>query len=87
MAEAAKAQSPRLDHGPIRAMSTALRGTICRRRELWPELIFTRPELQYPPRLNCVVAFLDRWVEEGPRRRALHLGPEVSYTSANCSNW
>ncbi len=34
-------------------------------RQLWPDLIFTRPEYQYPERLNCVFNFLDRWVEEG----------------------
>ncbi|MCW3474375.1 benzoate-CoA ligase family protein [Limobrevibacterium gyesilva] len=34
-------------------------------RELWPALVFTRPELQYPPRLNCVTELLDRWVAEG----------------------
>ncbi|MDR3468410.1 MAG: benzoate-CoA ligase family protein [Xanthobacteraceae bacterium] len=34
-------------------------------REEWPDLIFTRPEYQYPERLNCVSRFLDRWVEEG----------------------
>jgi len=34
-------------------------------RELWPELMFTRPELQYPARLNCIAHFLDRWVEQG----------------------
>ncbi len=33
-------------------------------QELWPDFIFSRPELQYPPRLNCVVSFLDRWVSE-----------------------
>jgi 2-aminobenzoate-CoA ligase len=31
----------------------------------WPDFIFTRPELHYPPRLNCVTHFLDRWVDEG----------------------
>ncbi|MDB5627785.1 MAG: putative acid-thiol ligase [Tardiphaga sp.] len=31
----------------------------------WPHFQFTRPELQYPPRLNCVTRFLDRWVQEG----------------------
>ncbi len=31
----------------------------------WPEFTFTRPELNYPPRLNCVTHFLDRWVGEG----------------------
>jgi len=34
-------------------------------REQWPDLIFTRPEYQYPERLNCVHRFLDRWIEEG----------------------
>ncbi|HZH09624.1 MAG TPA: benzoate-CoA ligase family protein [Microvirga sp.] len=34
-------------------------------RDQWPTLLFDRPELQYPERLNCVTAFLDRWVEEG----------------------
>jgi 2-aminobenzoate-CoA ligase len=34
-------------------------------RELWPELIFTRPELQYPARLNCVTELLDKWVTAG----------------------
>ncbi len=33
--------------------------------DLWPDLIFTRPEYQYPERLNCVFNFLDRWIEEG----------------------
>jgi 2-aminobenzoate-CoA ligase len=31
----------------------------------WPNFVFSRPELQYPERLNCVSAFLDRWVAEG----------------------
>ena len=34
-------------------------------REEWPDLIFDRPEYQYPERLNCVSRFLDRWIEEG----------------------
>ena len=34
-------------------------------RELWPDFVFTRPELRYPERLNCVSYFLDRWVEQG----------------------
>ncbi|MGO4717090.1 benzoate-CoA ligase family protein [Bradyrhizobium sp. 2TAF24] len=34
-------------------------------RELWPDLIFTRPEYHYPERLNCVHNFLDRWIAEG----------------------
>jgi len=27
--------------------------------ELWPEFLFTLPELQYPDRLNCGAALLD----------------------------
>ena len=34
----------------------------------WPDFIFSRPELQYPARLNCATHFLDRWVEEGRGR-------------------
>ncbi len=34
-------------------------------RELWPEILRTRPEFSYPERLNCVVPLLDRWVAEG----------------------
>jgi 2-aminobenzoate-CoA ligase len=34
-------------------------------KEQWPDLLFGLPELQYPERLNCAAAFLDRWVEEG----------------------
>lgn len=33
--------------------------------DLWPDLIFTLPEMQYPARLNCAVELLDRWVEQG----------------------
>src|SRR3954454_3502860 len=48
--------------------------------ELWPEFIFTRPELQYPPRLNCVSYFLDRWVEQGHGDAPCVISPAVSYT-------
>jgi 2-aminobenzoate-CoA ligase len=49
-------------------------------RELWPEFIFTRPELHYPDRLNCVSHFLDRWVEQGRGNEPCILSPHVSYT-------
>jgi 2-aminobenzoate-CoA ligase len=49
-------------------------------RELWPEFIFTRPELHYPPRLNCVSYFLDRWVEQGHGDAPCVISPAVSYT-------
>ncbi len=38
-------------------------------RKQWPELVFERPELQYPPRLNCAVELLDRMVAAGHGER------------------
>src|SRR5438045_1663513 len=49
-------------------------------RELWPEFRFTRPELHYPPRLNCVSYFLDRWVEEGHGDAPCVISLAVSYS-------
>jgi 2-aminobenzoate-CoA ligase len=49
-------------------------------RELWPEFVFARPELQYPDRLNCVVNFLDRWVEQGHGEAPCIFSPAVSYS-------
>ncbi|WP_158818036.1 AMP-binding protein [Methylocapsa sp. S129] len=49
-------------------------------REQWPDLIFTREEFRYPPRLNCVSAFLDRWIAEGQGERLCILGLEESLT-------
>ena len=49
-------------------------------RELWPEFVFTRPELHYPARLNCVSYFLDRWVELGHGDAPCVISPAVSYT-------
>jgi 2-aminobenzoate-CoA ligase len=49
-------------------------------RELWPQFIFTRPELQYPPRLNCVVQFLDRWVDLGRGHDPCIVSPEINYS-------
>ncbi|MEH2471317.1 2-aminobenzoate-CoA ligase [Nitrobacteraceae bacterium AZCC 2161] len=46
----------------------------------WPEFLFTRPEYQYPARLNCVVPFLDRWVEEGHGDAPCMFGLAESYT-------
>jgi 2-aminobenzoate-CoA ligase len=34
-------------------------------RDLWPDLIFTIPEVRYPDQLNCVVELLDSWVQQG----------------------
>jgi 2-aminobenzoate-CoA ligase len=46
----------------------------------WPEFIFTRPELQYPERLNCVANFLDRWVEQGSGDAPCIFSPDVNYS-------
>jgi 2-aminobenzoate-CoA ligase len=37
----------------------------------WPEFRFTLPELQYPDRLNCVTAFIDKWVANDGNRTAI----------------
>lgn len=34
-------------------------------RELWPELVFSLPELHYPERLNCVSELLDKMCDSG----------------------
>lgn len=34
-------------------------------RDLWPDLIFTIPEVSYPDQLNCVTELLDTWVRQG----------------------
>ncbi|OLB87686.1 MAG: benzoate-CoA ligase family protein [Chloroflexi bacterium] len=34
-------------------------------RSQWPEFLFTLPELDYPPALNCAAELLDRHVEAG----------------------
>src|SRR3954462_6513603 len=48
--------------------------------DLWPQFIFTRSELQYPERLNCVVQFLDRWVELGHGDEPCIFSPTISYS-------
>ncbi|HEU5284447.1 MAG TPA: AMP-binding protein, partial [Burkholderiales bacterium] len=44
-------------------------------RELWPELIFEIPALQYPERLNCVVELLDKMVAAGHGERVAIRAP------------
>ncbi len=48
--------------------------------DLWPDFIFTRPELCYPPRVNCVSRFLDRWVAEGRGDAPCMIGAERIYS-------
>jgi 2-aminobenzoate-CoA ligase len=45
-------------------------------REQWPEMIFALPELHYPERLNCAVAFIDRHVAEGRGDRLAVCAPD-----------
>jgi 2-aminobenzoate-CoA ligase len=85
MANAAKAQVPESPAESARSNTlTAHVDTFARDhlppRELWPEFVFTRPELQYPPRLNCVTHFLDRWVEEGRGDAPCIVSPDISYS-------
>ena len=51
-----------------------------------PELIFTRPELQYPPRLNCAYELLDRAVAEGDGDRIAIIAPSVRWSYAELQN-
>ena len=47
-----------------------------------PDLIFNLPELQYPPRLNCITRLLDHWVTEGQGDRPCLIGPGVEWSYA-----
>ncbi|MFN5048855.1 AMP-binding protein [Roseateles sp.] len=38
-------------------------------KDQWPELLFELTSLQFPERLNCAEALLDRWVREGQGER------------------
>jgi 2-aminobenzoate-CoA ligase len=49
-------------------------------RELRPEIIRTRPEYQYPERLNCVVPLLDRWLTEGRGDAPCLVSPDENLT-------
>jgi 2-aminobenzoate-CoA ligase len=46
-------------------------------RELWPELRFDLPELQYPPRLNCVAMLVDEGARAHPERIAIRGAQEA----------
>jgi 2-aminobenzoate-CoA ligase len=48
-------------------------------REQWPEMIFSLPELHYPERLNCAVAFIDRHVSEGRGDRTAVRAPDGTH--------
>jgi 2-aminobenzoate-CoA ligase len=61
--------------------------SFCRDRlpapELWPELIFELPELQYPDRLNAATALLDAAVERWGADRRCVLSPTESWNYGN----
>jgi 2-aminobenzoate-CoA ligase len=49
-------------------------------QDLWPTFLFDRPELNYPERLNCAMAFLDRWVAEGRGDEPCLISPSETLT-------
>jgi 2-aminobenzoate-CoA ligase len=49
-------------------------------RELWPDLRFELPELQYPERLNCAAELLDRTVERGFADKVAFYSPNQRWT-------
>ena len=51
-------------------------------REQWPEFLFDRPELQFPPQLNCATELLDRRVAAGEGDRLCIQGAGVRWTYA-----
>jgi 2-aminobenzoate-CoA ligase len=53
--------------------------------ELWPELRFDLPELQYARRLNCVAELLDRAVAGGAGERIAIRGEHLSWTYSQLS--
>jgi 2-aminobenzoate-CoA ligase len=50
--------------------------------ELWPELLFELPSLQFPDRLNCVTHLLDARVAAGEGARLAIQGDSASWTYA-----
>ncbi|WP_210495713.1 benzoate-CoA ligase family protein [Microvirga antarctica] len=49
-------------------------------RDQWPTLLLGGPDFQYPERLNCATAFLDRWVAEGRGDESCLIGPDETLT-------
>jgi 2-aminobenzoate-CoA ligase len=50
--------------------------------ELWPDFVFSLPELHYPERFNCIVELLDRWVTSGRGERACLISQTETLTYA-----
>ncbi len=51
-------------------------------RELWPEISFHLPELQYPERMNCVAELLDRMVANGCADKVAIFSRDETWTYA-----
>ncbi|MBV8469791.1 MAG: AMP-binding protein [Burkholderiaceae bacterium] len=72
---------------PHSAAYTAHVDTFARDRlpphELWPELRFDLPELQFPERLNCASELLDAWVAKGQGGRLCMQGADLCWTYAD----
>ena len=49
-------------------------------REQWPQLLFTLPELAYPPGLNCAAELLDRHVGAGRGDRRCIVTDDETWT-------
>ena len=47
---------------------------------LWPEIDLSHPAYHYPPRINCVSRFLDRWIAEGRGARRAIVAPGSTWT-------
>ncbi|MDD2875533.1 MAG: AMP-binding protein, partial [Azoarcus sp.] len=48
--------------------------------DTWPELVFERPELEFPEQLNASVELVDRAVSEGHGERPAILGKGIRWT-------
>lgn len=51
--------------------------------ELWPQLRFDLPELQYPALVNCASLLLDRWIEAGDGQRIALRTDDGNWTYAH----
>lgn len=56
-------------------------------RELWPELIFSLPELDYPTRLNCAGEILDARIAAGKGEKIAVHGADASWTYRELQLW
>jgi 2-aminobenzoate-CoA ligase len=72
---------------PSSLLPSALADTFARDRlpppDQWPELLFDRPELQFPARLNCVAELLDAHVSAGHGDHLAVQGEGVHWTFAD----